>query len=60
MASFGRIVSATEQNILLIIEERRGELDAFIDDDSCEHHAAKALIAFILARHFALKELKNG
>jgi len=57
---FEEVMARSEQMMQEILEQNRSELDAFLEDETCEHLKAKAYIAFALAHHFALKGLSDG
>ena len=53
------MIVIADQSIQNIIENRRDELNAFLLDGDDSYLAAKALVSFVLANHFALKTINE-
>ena len=53
------MIAIADQSTQDIIENRRDELDAFLLDGDDSYLAAKALVSFVLANHFALKTINE-
>ena len=61
MANMFEVIQICDERMTDIIENHRGLLDAFVEDDTNDNHAmVKIYITLAIAQSFAVKAVNNG